>query len=118
MAQWIYDSDITIGGKNKIVEIDETKIGRRKYHKGRLITGQWIFGDIERETKKFFIVPVEKRDSKTLIPIIRRHIAPGSIIYSDSWRAYDALKYENYIHKTINHKQNFVNPRTGTHTKH
>lgn len=40
-----------IGGNNIIVEIDEAKFGRRKYHRGRLITGQWLFGGIERGTK-------------------------------------------------------------------
>lgn len=42
-----------LGGENIIVEIDEAKIGKRKFEKGRLITGQWI-GGFERETKKFF----------------------------------------------------------------
>ncbi|XP_032685602.1 uncharacterized protein LOC116850894 [Odontomachus brunneus] len=114
MAQWIYDNDVQLGGSNKIVKINEVKIGHRKYHKGHLITGQWIFGRIERETKKFFIISVKNRKSETLIPIIRRHIAPGSIIYSDSWRIYNALRYENYIHKTI--REHFVDPHTGTHT--
>lgn len=31
LAQWIIDNDVRIGGKNKVVEIDETKVGRRKY---------------------------------------------------------------------------------------
>lgn len=47
-----------IGGRNKIVEIDEAKFGRRKYHKGRIIDGQWLLGGFERESKTFFIEAV------------------------------------------------------------
>src|SRR6266568_5131840 len=35
---------IKIGGRNTIVEMDETKIAKRKYHKGRKIEGAWIIG--------------------------------------------------------------------------
>ncbi|CAC5376494.1 unnamed protein product [Mytilus coruscus] len=33
-----------IGGDSVIVEIDESKFGKRKYHKGRQEEGQWVFG--------------------------------------------------------------------------
>ena len=38
-----------IGGVGKIVEIDESKFGKRKYHRGRRVDGVWVFGGIERE---------------------------------------------------------------------
>ena len=31
-----------IGGNELTVEIDESKFGKTKYHKGRYIKGQWI----------------------------------------------------------------------------
>lgn len=99
------------------MEIDEAKIGKRKFNKGRMLKGQWIFGGIERATNKVFIVPVENRSSKTLLPLIRKYIAPGSIIYSDCWRAYNDLKNENYTHQTVNHSENFVDPNTKVHTQ-
>jgi len=37
-----------LGGPGKIVEIDESKFGRRKYHRGHHVDGQWVFGGIER----------------------------------------------------------------------
>ena len=42
-----------IGGVGKIVEIDETKIGKRKYQRGRFVDGTWIFGLIERDGGSF-----------------------------------------------------------------
>ena len=69
-----------IGGHGLTAEIDESKFGKTKYHKGRYMKGQWIFGGICRETKQFFVTPVDKRDSTTLIPIILSRIRPGSTI--------------------------------------
>ena len=43
-----------IGGPGKVVEIDESKFGKRKYHKGRRVDGCWVFGGIERESKTLF----------------------------------------------------------------
>ena len=60
---------------------------------------------------------VDKRDSKTLIPIIKRNAIEGSDIHSDEWRAYRKLKTQGYTHHTVNHKKNFVNPKTGKHTQ-
>ncbi|KYN18873.1 hypothetical protein ALC57_08803 [Trachymyrmex cornetzi] len=100
MTQWIYSNNVQIGGPNKIVEIDEVKIGRRKCHKGRIITGQWVFGGIERESKKIFIVPVEDRKSETLIPIIRRYIKPGSILLENVFEMTEvslATKVQNQL---------------------
>ena len=70
------------------VEIDESKFGRRKYHRGRMVEGHWVFGGTERITGNSFLVEVDRRDAQTLLPIIKNYIRPGSIIYSDEWRAY------------------------------
>ena len=37
-----------IGGKRTEVDIDESKFGRQKYNRGRLVEGQWVFGGVER----------------------------------------------------------------------
>ncbi len=36
-----------IGGPVRIVEIDETKFGKRKYNRGKRVEGSWILGMIE-----------------------------------------------------------------------
>ena len=97
-----------LGGEGIIVEIDEAKIGKRKFEKGRLITGQWIFGGFERETKKFFIECVPDRSVSTLLTVIQKWIKPGTTIISDCWKAYNCLGNKGYKHLTVNHSYNFV----------
>jgi len=70
-----------IGGNNIIVEIDEAKFGRRKYYRGRLITGQWLFDGVEQGTKKMFVVRIASRNTEVLLSLIQKYIAPESIIY-------------------------------------
>jgi len=43
--------NLQIGSSDHIVEIDEARIGKRKYQKGRTVTGQWVFGGIDKQTK-------------------------------------------------------------------
>lgn len=107
---WVHDNSEKLGGEGKIVEIDEAKFGRRKYNRGRVIEGHWVFGAIERESKKVFLRPVPSRDKETLLEIIKEWVLPGTTIISDFWKAYDCLNDEGYRHAKVNHSLNFVNP--------
>lgn len=116
----VYD-DLVINKKaiedpGKVVEIDESKFGKRKYHRGKRVEGQWVFGGYERESGESFMVPVEKRDVATLLPIIKDWILPGTTIISDFWRSYDCLQNEGFGHLKVNHSLNFKDPETGAHT--
>uniref|UniRef100_A0A146M924 Uncharacterized protein n=1 Tax=Lygus hesperus TaxID=30085 RepID=A0A146M924_LYGHE len=42
-----------LGGIGTVVEIDESKVGKRKYHRGRVVEGKWVFGLIERGSSRF-----------------------------------------------------------------
>ena len=75
-----------------------------------------MFGGIERESKKLFLVAVEDRTTETLLPIIKKFIKPGMKIISDCWKSYDCLGREGYLHGTVNHSVEFVNSETGDHT--
>lgn len=112
---WLHHQQ-PIGGPGQSVEIDETLITTRKYNVGRLPKQVWLFGGIERESKKRFVVPLldpegEHRDRATLLPLIKRFIRAGSVIISDSWGAYKTLGQEGYTHRIINHSENFVDPK-------
>jgi len=99
-----------IGGTGLTVEIDESKFGKRKYNKGRLVEGQWVVGGICRETGDVFLAvcPNNKRDAETLLDIIERHVDKQSTVITDCWRAYNELDREGWQHLTVNHEYNFV----------
>ena len=111
----LLEKEHKIGDPGKTVQIDESKFGKRKYHRGHKVEGQWVFGGIEEETQRSFMVAVEKRDEKTLLPIIQQHIAEGTTIVSDCWKAYTNLDKHGYAHKCVNHSKEFVNV-DGDHT--
>ena len=43
-----------LGGEGKIVQIDESKFWKRKYHRGHHVEGQWVFSSIEQDSRKCF----------------------------------------------------------------
>ena len=60
-----------LGGDGKVVQIDESKVGKRKYHRGHRVEGQWVFGGIEEDSRRCFLVAVEDQSEATLLPIIK-----------------------------------------------
>ena len=68
-----------IGGPGKLAQIDESKIGKRKYHRGHVVEGQWVFGGIEEDSHKSFIVTVEDRSEDTLSEGKGQNMDPGSM---------------------------------------
>ena len=111
---------MSIGGANKIVEIDESFIGKRKNNRGRIGNQKIIFGGIYRDDKKFDMRIVANRTRNELGNAITDMIVPGSDVYSDMLRSYaaffnDSDQYNS--HHTVNHTYNFVNPEDGTHTQ-
>ena len=106
----VMENSSSIGGNGIEVEIDESKFGKRKYHRGHRVEGQWVFGGREKYNKKqIFMIPVHNRKESTLIPIIKKWIKPGSIIHSDCWKAYSKLSIIGYTHVTVNHSKEFIN---------
>lgn len=109
--------DCLVGGDGIIVEVDETKMGKRKYNRGHHVEGVWVVGGIERtaEGKVFFAV-VEDRSAESLLAVLRRYLRPGSIIFSDMWRGYSSIPESlGMEHRTVNHSVEFVSS-DGTHT--
>jgi len=108
-----------IGGPGATVEIDEAKIGHRKYNRGRVVDGHWILGMIDRQTGevRVEILPNNDRSAQAMLPLIQQHVLPGTTIMTDEWRAYHGLPAAGFGHLTVNHSLHFVDPQTGAHTQ-
>ncbi|KAE8741233.1 hypothetical protein FOCC_FOCC013219 [Frankliniella occidentalis] len=106
-----------LGGPGKIVEIDESLVGKRKYNRGKKkVSQQWVFGGVEQGSNKCFLYTVKKRDTATLVPLIKKNILPGTTIYSDCWKAYSSLNKKGYHHLTVNHSVTFKDGEVCTNT--
>ena len=111
------EEDTLIGGNGMIVEIDETKIGKRKYHRGHRVDGCWVLVGVEHsDQRKVFVKAVPDRSASTIVNTILNHVRAGSVIRTDLWRGYSGLENYSFIHETVNHSQHFKNPLTGIHT--
>ena len=72
--------------------------------------------------KQGYLRLVDQRNADTLIPIIQQVARPGSVIHSDEWAAYNALRNfphpQPYRHYTVNHQHHYVDPVTHCTTNH
>ncbi|KAF8777106.1 putative transposase-like protein like [Argiope bruennichi] len=115
-ACMLVNESVTLGWQGKIVEIDESKFGKRKYNKGKRVEGAWVFGGVERDSNKCFMAVVPDRTSETLISVLKEWVLQGSTVMSDCWKAYDCLSSEAFVHLAVNHSLTFKDPDTGAHT--
>ena len=118
ISRYLVATDIQIGGPGLIVEVDESKWGKKpKYHRGFVAPDKpWVFGAICRESQKVVLSIVQRRTKEDLQPLIQEHIRAGSVIHSDDWRAYRGIDQLGFTHRVVIHAHNFVDPNTGVHT--
>ena len=91
------------------VEADESYFGGvRKGKRGRGAGGKVaVFGLLKRGGKVYTaIVPNAK--TETLLPIIEEKVEPDSIVYTDTFRSYNALDVSDFHHQRINHSKLFA----------
>ena len=106
----------TTNAQANVIEIDESYFGRkRKYNRGRLTNKQWVFGIVERNTRKTYFVPVDDRKKTTLLPIMIDKIAKGAMIHHDDFSVYRNIENDGYLHDVVCHTEQFVSD-TGAHT--
>lgn len=106
------------------IQIDESKLGKRKHNRGRHVEGVWVFGMVEAlvpeninnrtyrytdletgvtETRYHFeagnriFLTVPNRTAATLLPIIYKYCKPQTVIRSDGWRAYRNLHRTSHV---------------------
>ena len=97
------DGETPPGG---VVEADETLVGGKVKGKGRGYRENktTVFGMIERDGDVMAnVVPDVKR--RTLEPIIRENVEPGSTIHTDELRSYLKLSTAGYTHESVNHRR-------------
>ena len=91
------------------IEVDESYFGgARKGKRGRGAAGKIpVFGLLKRGGKVHAVI-IPDAKTQTLLPEIRARVKPDSIIYSDSFRAYNALDVSEFHHRRINHSEVFA----------
>lgn len=91
------------------IEVDESYFGgKRKGKRGRGAGGKIaVFGLLKRKGKVYTKVITDAK-SKTLMPIIEDKIVPDSVVYTDTFRSYNALDVSNFHHERINHSKLFA----------
>jgi len=94
------------------VEIDESYFGgRRKGKRGRGAAGKIpVFGILKRKGKVYTKI-VENTKGNTIIPIIHEKVLPDSIVYTDTYRSYNALDISHFHHLRINHSKIFADKK-------
>jgi len=104
------DKPNPIGGKNsKGVEVDEAyfggsrRVGRGNYRKHKTM----VFGMVERkgEVRAF---TGERPAGPILLPMIKEHVLPKSVVFSDEHFGYEGIPNiteRGYTHRRINHSE-------------
>jgi transposase-like protein len=105
------------------VEVDETFIGgkARNMHKAeraRKITGTGganktaVVGMLERGGNvRAAVIPNVR--GRTLKPLVREAVKPGSAVYTDALKSYSGL-YPEFAHTTVDHAERYVDGRVHT----
>ena len=101
-----YEVTGKIGGPGIVLEIDESKFGKVKYHR---VGGVCVFDMVERKPeRKITIIPVRDRKSTALNELLTKYVQKDSIIYSDFYTSYSRLKEYFAEYKTVNHSMNLL----------
>jgi transposase len=91
------------------IEVDESYFGgHRKGERGRGAAGKVpVFGLLKRGGRVYTVM-LPNAKAATLLSIVREKVVPDSVVYTDSYDAYNVLDVSEFHHKRINHSQNFV----------
>jgi transposase len=86
------------------IEIDEIYIGGHSSGKrGRGATGKTpVVGMVKRKGDVKAVVTNNVKRS-TIYPIVKEHVLPKSMIYTDEFPVYDTLSQQGYGHKRVHH---------------
>lgn len=116
-----------MGGRGKVVELDECKFCKAKYGRGRRGRAQckgWVLGAVERTLTRYRRighrrVPVKKgrtsslcilrpifhgrRNAATIHAFVQKYVRPGTHLMTDEARVYRGLRRKGYRVSQCNH---------------
>ena len=58
---------------------------------------------------------VKDRTSGTVIPLIKKYVSSGSLVWTNGFSTYKALEEHGYQPQTVDHLKNYVDPYTQAH---
>ncbi len=96
-------NDDELGGE---VEVDEMYMhpDTTKRSTAKAYNSQTVFGMVERGGRAK-AKHVKSAGERVLTPQIKANVKPGTLVYSDEWRAYNKLDLHGYPHASINHSK-------------
>jgi transposase len=100
------ESSGPIGGWNRKVEVDETYYGgtHRQGKPGRGTDKTPVVGMVQRKGQVRAFVAADVK-SDTLNGLIKEHVLPKSIVFTDEFRAYNGVGARGYQHRRVNHSE-------------
>ena len=120
------DGDSDLSGH---VELDETFVGGKPRYRTKTSFGNWRKGRPGPDSKKTVIFGMVQRggdiitrvvtdaQKKTLVPLVEKHVAKGTVLSTDQWKAYKCLSKKGYTHESVNHsKDEYVRGDVHTNT--
>ena len=107
------------------VDVDETYLGgtwknKRKIvrntgtKRGRCTSKQPVFGILCRNGQVWAEI-VENVDEATLLRLITQKVEAGSIVCSDTLKAYTGIAARGYVHRFVNHGEGSYSDGKGNH---
>jgi transposase len=91
------------------VEVDESYFGGiRKGRRGRGAAGKVVVFGLLKRGGKVYTAIIPNAKTETLLPIIKEKVRPDSIVYTDTFGAYNALDVSAFHHPRINHSKLFA----------
>ncbi|KAG8321258.1 hypothetical protein J6590_108634 [Homalodisca vitripennis] len=102
----------SVGGHGIKIELYESKFWKRSHGDNHKVVSQWVFCGLERDSTNCFLANVMDKTPKTILNVLKRHVLPGTVIYSDIWKD-TKIEQEVYSHLTVHHELTFRDMENG-----